>query len=87
MDAKGIAGELTASPIDLPKQYRRAWKIFIALFLLYVPVVFCVAVTLFKLFKTFVPCFVFAGIWMAAWVASGIRVIVLRYRLKRATQL
>jgi hypothetical protein len=58
--------------------------VFIALFLLYTPVAFGVALTLFKLFKTFVPGFVFAGMWMIAWMASGVRLAVLRYRIKNS---
>jgi hypothetical protein len=70
--------------VELARQYRTAWKICLALFLLYTPVVFGMALILFKLFKTFTPGFVFAGMWATAWIASGVRVAILRYRLKHS---
>jgi hypothetical protein len=68
---------------ELVRQYRRAWKVCIALLLLYTPVTLGVALALFKLFKTLVPGFVFAGMWMIAWMVSGVRVGMLRYRIKK----
>ena len=70
--------------MDLARQYRIAWKIWLALFLLYAPVVFGVALIIHKLFRTFTPGFVVAGIWATAWIASGVRVAILRYRLKHS---
>jgi hypothetical protein len=87
MDAKGSASEMTAPPPDLQRQYRRAWTIFLALFVLFTPVVLCAAVILFKLFGTFVPGFIFGGIWMAAWTVNGFWLVLLRRQIRRSTQL
>jgi len=74
-----------AAPNELAENYRKTLKLYFGLLVLFTPVVFVVALGTFKLFGTFVPGFIFAGIWVSAWIASGIRAIVLRVRIHRSS--
>ena len=64
------------------RRYRRAFKCGLWLFILYVPVVYLIAVGLFKLFGTMLPGIVVAVLWMAAWFLASIRAAMLRYQWK-----
>ncbi len=72
----------TASFTSLSQTYHKTRNIFIALFLLYGPVVFGVMLLGFKAFKSYIPGFIFAVLWMVAWMAAGVRMMTLRYRMK-----
>jgi hypothetical protein len=63
-------------------KYRKSIRVYLWLFVLYVPVVFAAAVGLFKVFGTFTPGFVIAGTWAATWVLFGVRAAYFRYRWK-----
>ena len=65
------------------QKYRKALKLSLWLFILWIPVVFSVTIGLYKLLGTFVPGYVFAFVWMAAWAIAGGRAVVFRYRCKR----
>jgi hypothetical protein len=66
----------------LLQTYRKTRNIFIALFLLYTPVVFGVTMLGFKAFRTYLPGFISAVLWMVAWMAAGVKLMILRYRMK-----
>jgi len=36
----------------------------------------------FRTFRTYLPGFIFAALWMVAWLAAGVKLMILRYRLK-----
>jgi hypothetical protein len=74
-----------AASAELAESYRKALKLYFGLLLLFTPVVFLVAFGTFRLFGTFVPGFVLAGIWASAWIASGIWAMVLRLRIRRSS--
>jgi uncharacterized membrane protein YeiB len=76
-------GRMTASA-ELAESSRRALKWYVGLLLLFTPVVFSVAFGMFRLFGTFVPGFVFAGIWASAWIVSAVWAAVLRVRIRRS---
>lgn len=73
-----------AASAELAESYRKTLKLYFGLLILFTPIVFLFAFGTFKLFGTFVPSFIFAGIWACAWVSSGIRVMVLRFRIRHA---
>jgi len=73
-----------AASVEL-ESYRKTLKLYFGLLLLFTPVVFLATFGMFKLFGTFVPGFVFAGIWATAWIASGVWAIVLRGRISRSS--
>jgi len=66
------------------RRYRTAFKHWLWLFILYVPVVYLIAVGLYRVFGTFVPGFFVAGLWMVAWFLAAIRAAMLRYRWKHS---
>ena len=87
MDTKGTAGDLTTSR-GVEKQFRRTCAFFVALLLLYVPFMFCLGMVMIKWFRTSTLLgYILSGIWVTAWMISGLRMISLGYRLKRPTQL
>jgi hypothetical protein len=73
---------MNVSAVDARARYLRARKLYIWLLLLAMPVVFPVAIVLSKLFRTYTPGFIFAGVWILVWFASAIWAIVLRARMK-----
>jgi hypothetical protein len=75
---------MTASA-ELTESSRKALKLYVGLLLLFTPVVFLAAFGMFKLFGTFVPGFVFAGIWASAWIGSAVWAVVLRVRIRRSS--
>lgn len=74
-----------AAPAELAESYRKTLKLYFGLLILFTPVVFLFAFGTFKLFGTFVPSFIFAGIWACASISSGIRAMVLRFRIRRSS--
>ena len=36
----------------------------------------------FKAFRTYLPGFISAVLWMVAWMAAGVKLMILRYRMK-----
>jgi len=56
------------------REYKRIRNTFFIIFAAYVPVCFSIGVLSSRLFRTFVPAFVAAFIWMALFLMSGIRV-------------
>jgi len=66
---------------ELTERYRKAVRSYLLLLLLFTPVVFVLAFGTFKLFGTFIPGFVLAGIWASLWFVGAIRAILLRFRI------
>jgi len=52
-------------------RYRQFRTVYVALFVGFVPVMFPVGVVIEKVFRTAVPAFILAGIWMVAMVVVG----------------
>jgi uncharacterized membrane protein YeiB len=82
--AKAVELGRMTEPAELAECYRKALKQYVGLLLLFTPVVFLVAFGMFKLFGTFVPGFVFAGIWASAWIGSAVWAVILRVRIRRS---
>ena len=66
------------------RKYRQALKWYLWLLVLYVPVVFLVVVSTYKLVGNYTPGFAFAALWMLAWLISGWRAALFRYRWKNS---
>ena len=79
----GVESGCMVAQVELAERYRRALKLYVGLLILSTPVVFLLAFSMYKLLGSFVPGFVCAAIWTAAWIASGVWVTVLRVRLRR----
>jgi hypothetical protein len=78
-----VPGSTSITPLS--QAHKKTGSIFIALFLLYVPVAFGVAMLGYRVFKTYLPGFIFAGMWIVAWVVTGVRLTILRYRMTTYT--
>jgi hypothetical protein len=55
------------------REYKRIRNTFLLVFVTYVPVCFCIGVLSVKLFGTFTPGFVAAGLWMILFLFNGMR--------------
>jgi hypothetical protein len=64
------------------REYRKALKYYLWLYVLCGPVVFPIGVALFKLFGSSVPFFVLGGLWQLAWLVAAGRATFFRYRWK-----
>jgi hypothetical protein len=84
IEAEAVESSRMAASAELAESYRKTLKLYFGLLLLFTPIIFLVAFGMFKLFGTFLPGFILAGIWSFAWIASGIWVVVVRLRIRRS---
>jgi hypothetical protein len=78
LEVTRVEGSMTENE----RQYRKAVKYYVWLFVLCIPVVFPIGFWLLKLFGSSVPFFVLGGLWVLAWLVAAGRAIFFRYRWK-----